>query len=102
MKKTALALAALLCLVTAVNAFASKPAPTKPAMHGHHAHGIIATVDDSAKSFVLREGKTNRTIFWTDATKVTGGTVKPLEKADVRWMAHEGKNVATSVKIAAK
>ena len=99
MKKATFALVTLLCLVAATATFATT---AKMTTHGQHARGTIEKVDDAAKSFVLREGKTGRTIFWTDATKVTGGTVKANEKAEVRWMARDGKNVATSVKIASK
>ncbi len=93
MKKSITVFIAILCLVT-VSAFAKGPM-----RHGRNSAGTIASVDDAGKSFVLRSGKTDTTVYWTAATKVTGGTVKADEHAVVRWMSKDGKNFATSIKI---
>ena len=96
MKKSFVVFTAILCFV----AFAlTASAKGRYKMHGRNSAGTISSVDDTGKSFVLKSGKTDTTIYWTDATKVTGGTVKADERVVVRWMEKDGKKIATSVKI---
>jgi hypothetical protein len=88
-----------LVLLVATSAFA---ATTKaPASHGKSVHGSVAKLDESAKTFDVDAGKKATNIQWNDATKVTGGTLKDGETVTVKYMVHDGKNVATSVMIAA-
>ena len=88
-----------LILVVAVgSAFAKGP---KVFSHGKQVAGQIKSVDEAAKSMVVVQGGKDLTIYWTDATKVTGGTVAVGERATIRSMQKDGKWIATSVKITA-
>ena len=98
MKRAAIVLLVLVSLFS-VSAFA-KGTPAKS--HGKQIAGSIKSVDDSAKSLVLQSGGKDLTIYWTDATKVTGGKVMAGEHATIRAMEKDGKWWATSVKVTGK
>ena len=85
-------------LVFSFAAFA-KGTAKHPASHGREFSGQITSVNAQAKSLVLHSGNKDLTIYWTDATKVTGGEVKTGEKATIRSMEKNGKWWATSVRI---
>lgn len=89
---------AVLLVVSSLFAATTK-APA--ASHGKSVHGSVAKLDESAKTFDVDAGKKATNIQWNDATKVTGGALKDGETVTVKYMVHEGKNVATSVMIAA-
>ena len=85
-----------------IPAFAKGTTAAKPAAaatHGREMAGEIVSVNESGKSLVLKSGGKNTTVYWTDATKVTGGSVKAGEHAVIRSMVKNGKTWATSVKI---
>lgn len=69
------------------------------ASHGRELTGEITSINQSTKSFVLKAGARDLTIYWTGATKVTGGSLKTGERVVIRSMDKEGKTWATSVKV---
>ncbi len=68
--------------------------------HGKQSYGTVSAVDDSGKSFTLKSKGADQTIYWTEGTKVQGGTLKTDERVTVRWMEKDGKKIATSIRIA--
>ena len=100
MKSSRIIIISLVLLVAVTSAFAATTkAPA--ASHGKSVHGSVAKLDESAKTFDVDAGKKATNIQWNDATKVTGGSLKDGETVTVKYMVHDGKNVATSVMIAA-
>jgi len=96
LRPVALALAAL---AAAVWAAAATPEKTpKPKSHGYSVNGTLELVD--AKSFVVRStsGKST-TLVRTTATKVNGDTLKVGDRVAVRYLEHDGKKVATSIRV---
>ena len=92
---TILSLAVLLIVSSAFAATAAKA----PAPHGKSVHGTLLKLDEKAKTFEVKQAARMYDLAWNDATKVTGGTLKDGETVTVRYMVHDGKNVATSVMI---
>lgn len=102
MKYSKILILSLSMLLIVTSAFAATAAK-HPATHGKSVHGTIAKLDQSAKTFTITSGaKKTYDLQWNDATKVTGGSLKDGESATVRYMIHDGKNVATSVMITKK
>jgi len=100
MKSSRIIVLSLAVLLVATSLFAATTkAPA--ASHGKSVHGSVAKLDESAKTFDVDAGKKATNIQWNDATKVTGGSLKDGETVTVKYMVHDGKNVATSVMIAA-
>lgn len=97
MKKLTIVVMVLVCVVS-VSAFAKGKAMKSSTKV---TSGDIVSVDAAAKSFVLKSGGKDTTVYWTDKTKVSGGEVKANEHATVHWMMKDGKAWATSVKISA-
>ena len=97
--KKSLILSVASMLVFGSLAFANSGAK---ASHGGNARGTVAAVDQTAKTFVLKDaaGK-DTTVSWNDATKVQGGALKEGEQVQVRTMEKDGHQVATSISIAA-
>src|SRR5262249_55238225 len=62
--------------------------------------GTVSSVDEKQKSFVVKNmaGKETR-LVWTAATTIVGGTLKPGEKATVRYLDKDGKHIATTVSL---
>jgi len=88
----------MLIVSAAFAATASKP----PATHGKSVHGTVARLDEGARTFIVNSSaKKTYDLQWNDATKVTGGSLKDGESVTVRYMVHDGKNVATSIMIVA-
>jgi hypothetical protein len=76
--------------------------PSRVKAHGIALSGTVSSVDFAAKAFVVRDSAGKSTsLVWTDATTVTGGTLKLGEKVTLRYLVKNRKNIATSVKIAA-
>ena len=97
MKKVlTLSLASLLV----VGSFAFADSNKAKSSHGGTARGTIASVDQTAKTFVLRDaaGK-EMTVSWNDATKVKGGSLKEGEQVQIRTVDKNGGHVATSISI---
>src|SRR5215212_1664143 len=100
MKTSKILILSLAALLIVSAAFAATTAAKHPATHGKSVHGTIAKLDQTAKTFTINSGaKKSYPLQWNDATKVSGGSLKDGERATVRYMVHEGKNVATSVMI---
>ena len=95
MRKSIMVVVAVLSLGITSLAFATP----KSMMHGKHSSGTVVSVNETDKSFVLSDGKKNTTVYWTGATKVTGGSLKANEHVSVRWMEKDGKVWATAVNV---
>ena len=68
--------------------------------HASPLAGTIASVDPAHRSLVVREsgGRVTR-VVWTAATRISGGALKAGEKITLRWVAREGRKVATVVRV---
>lgn len=74
--------------------------PNKAKAHGLPLSGRVASVDDSKKTFVVvSAGGKATSLVWTDATKITGGTLKAGEPITLRYLDKNGIHIATSVRI---
>jgi len=100
MKSSRIIILSLALVLLVSSAFA---ATTKaPATHGKSVHGTVARLDEGTKTFIVNSSaKKTYDLQWNDATKVTGGSLKDGESVTVRYMVHDGKNVATSIMIVA-
>jgi len=84
---------------------ATEAQPKAPAPDYHHQHGralagTVSSVDAKAKTFVVKDAKgVERTVAWTEATNVKGGTLAAGEKVEVRFMRKEGERIATAIAI---
>ncbi len=97
MKKSLIVVFAIALLVVAASLSAAGVKKAKS--HGVESKGTITAVDETAKSFTLKVDGTDQTIYWTQGTKVRGGSLKADENVTVRWMEKNGKKMATSVRI---
>ncbi|MGH9316721.1 MAG: hypothetical protein ACRD1P_06420 [Thermoanaerobaculia bacterium] len=90
------------CLVAgALLVSLSGASPSHVKTHGIALSGTVSSLDYAARTFVIRDSAGKDTsLVWTDATKVTGGTLKVGEKLTLRYLVKDKKNIATSVKIA--
>ena len=69
--------------------------------HATTMEGTVSSVDQTAKTFSLKDKAGKATpISWTAATKVRGGSLKDGERAYVSVLTKDGKNIATSIRIA--
>ncbi len=88
---------ALTLLLAGGAAFAEPPASKS---HANTLSGTVSSVDATRKNLRVKDAAGKETAFvWTGATHMSGGTLKVGEKVTVRWMAREGKKVATVVKV---
>jgi len=96
---TAIALIAICSVPASGEAGRSAPAP-QPRSHGNLVVGTVTSVDDRARSFVVRatDGKDTR-LYWNTATGITGGSLEGGLRVRVKWMTKQGKNWATSVEV---
>jgi hypothetical protein len=104
MKSSRIIILSLAVLLVATSLFAATTkAPAAAKSHGKSVHGTVAKLDDAAKTFEVKSSaKKTYDLQWNDATKVTGGTLKDGEAVTVKYMVHDGKNVATSIMITKK
>jgi YD repeat-containing protein len=69
----------------------------------HHTTMLVGTtvsVDKTGKLVTVKESSGKETtLAWSDATKVTGGTLQEGEKVTVRCMEKDGKTLATAIQI---
>lgn len=74
--------------------------PAKPRTHGYALSGMVGSVDEAHKTFVVKSsaGK-ETTLVWTNATTVLGGKLKTGEKVTLRYLDKDGKHIATTVSI---
>ena len=97
MKKTAWL--ALIAFVLAIGVASTSTAKGKN--HEMTMEGTVSSVDQHAKTFSLKDRAGKATpISWTAATKVRGGDLKVGERANVSVLKKDGKNIATSIRIA--
>jgi hypothetical protein len=89
----------LLAMTLAVS-LSGAPAPNKAKTHGYALSGTVSSVDESRKSFAVRNaaGKETR-LVWTGATTVVGGKVTAGARVTLRYLDKDGKHIATSVVI---
>lgn len=105
MNRSLIKILAVLVVVSFVGLAAASAEPPKPANppahHGKAMKGAISALDDAAKTFKLKDPAGKETDFtWTTATQVQGA-LKVGETATVAYMVKDGKNVATSIHVAA-
>jgi hypothetical protein len=86
--------------LAALSANASAASPEKTKTHGYSVSGTVARVDGAAKTFVVRNsaGK-ETTLARTTATKLNGDGLKAGDHVAVRYLEHDGKKVATSIRV---
>ena len=87
-------------LAVALAASLSGDSPNKAKTHGYALSGSVASVDQSHKTFVVKNaaGKST-TLVWTDATTVVGGQIKQGSSVTLRYLNKDGKHIATSVSV---
>jgi hypothetical protein len=74
--------------------------PEKQKSHGYGASGTITKVDAAANTFVVKTANGKETLLTrTAATKVNGAAPRVGDRVAVRWLVHEGKKVATSIRV---
>jgi len=98
MKSSRIIILSLAVLLVASSLFAATTKAPAAASHGKSVHGTVAKLNETAKTFEVK-GKKTYDLQWNDATKVTGGSLKDGEAVTVKYMVHDGKNVATSIMI---
>jgi len=87
-------------LAMALTAALSGDSPNKAKTHGYALSGTIASVDESRKTFVVKNAAGKDTaLVWTAATTVMGGQLKAGQRATLRYLNKDGKHIATSVRI---
>jgi cold shock CspA family protein len=92
---------ALISLISFAIALGVASAATAKGAHAMPMSGTVSALDQKAKTFSLKDEKGKETpITWTAATRVRGGTLKDGERVDVSVFPKDGKNVATSIRIA--
>ena len=87
-------------LAMALSATLLAASPSKAKVHGYPLSGTVLSVDQSAKTFVVKSssGKAT-TLVWTPATTMAGGELKVGEKVTLRYLDKDGKHIATSVVV---
>jgi len=96
---TRLGIAACFGMVLSVSLL-GEPLPNRVKSHGIALSGTVTSVDETRKSFAVRNsaGKDTR-LVWTNATTVTGGKVTAGAKVTLRYLDKDGKHIATSIVI---
>ena len=74
--------------------------PEKQKSHGYGVSGTITRVDEATKTFVVKTAAGKETaLVRTTATKINGEAPKAGDRVAVRWLEHDGRKVATSIRI---
>jgi hypothetical protein len=74
--------------------------PEKQKSHGYGVSGTITKMDEAANTFVVKTAAGKETLLLrTAATKVNGAVPKVGDHVAVRWLVHDGKKVATSIRV---
>lgn len=101
-KVSVLALTALLVLAAtgiALPQDASKSQDNPSASSSKALRGTISSVDNSAKSFVVKDEKgTETTVFWNDSTRLSG-ELAPGAAVVIQSSMQDGKTVATAIQV---
>lgn len=93
--------AAFLALFSFVAAIGVMSAASSKSVHAMTMSGTVSAVDQKAKTFSLKDDNGKLTaITWTAATRVMGGALKDGDRVSVSVFPKDGKNVATSIRIA--
>ena len=79
---------------------AASPDKEKTKTHGLAVSGLVARMDDTAHTFVVRTpaGK-ETTLVRTSATKLNGKALAAGDRVAVRYLERDGKKIATSIRI---
>jgi hypothetical protein len=67
--------------------------------HGHELKGTVSAYDEATKALKVKDAAGKEHEFLLTTATVVKGTIKVGEKATVRYMIKDGKNVATSIRI---
>ncbi len=87
-------------LIAGFAAAAAAATPEKPKNHGYAVTGTVTRVDAAAKTFVVKTSAGHETsLTRTAATKVNGEGLKTGDRVSVRYLEHDGKKVATSIRV---
>ncbi|MEP6993691.1 MAG: hypothetical protein ABI968_04140 [Acidobacteriota bacterium] len=99
MRRT-IAWAVLVAAISAAPA-AALPTPTpRSQSHGNSLSGTVMRVDTISKTFIVRAPSgAETTLVRTSATRVYGEKLQPGNRVVVRWLAKDGKKIATSVRV---
>lgn len=100
MKKrlAAISAIALICLATLAVA-----APDPSQGDSKTVTGVITRVDMTAKSMVVKDASgAEVTVYWNDATKVSGGDLREGSSVRIGTREQDGKTFATSIDVQAK
>lgn len=85
---------------TTTPAPAAKAVAAKAKAHGIALSGRISFVDPVKKIFGVRDGAGREIpLWWTAATKVTGGELKVGEMVILRYLDRGAKHIATSIHV---
>jgi hypothetical protein len=88
-------------LAMAFSALLSGAPANKAKVHGYSLSGTVSSVDQSRKTFVVKNSAgRNTTLYWTSATTIVGGELKAGGKVTLRYLDKDGKHIATSVVVA--
>jgi hypothetical protein len=87
-------------LAVALAAPLSGDSPNKAKTHGYALSGMITSVDEGHKTFVVKNAAGKSTsLVWTAATTVVGGQLKAGANVTLRYLNKDGKHIATSVSV---
>ncbi len=87
-------------LAVVMSAALSGDSPNKAKTHGYSLSGTVSSVDESRKTFVVKNAAGKDTsLVWTAATTVMGGQIKAGERVTLRYLNKDGKHIATSVRV---
>ncbi len=91
---------ALAAAVLSSALLAASPDKEKTKTHGFSVSGVVARTDETAHTFVVRSaaGK-ETTLVRTTATRLNGKALASGDRVDVRYLARDGKKIATSIRV---
>lgn len=92
--------AAISLIILGLLATVAASDPPKARIHGYSASGTIVSVDEAARTFVVKAPSGRQTrLSWTDATVVIGGAIAVGQKVTLRYLDRDRKHIATSIRI---
>ena len=101
-KVSVLALTALLvpgATAIALPQDASKSQDNPSASQSKALRGTISSVDNSAKSFVVKDANgTETTVFWNDSTRLSGA-LAPGAAVVIQTSMQDGKTMASAIQV---
>jgi Domain of unknown function (DUF5666) len=77
-----------------------KPSDSQKSMQSASIHGTITSVDNSGKSFTVKDDSTGKetTVYWDSSTKLSGD-LKVGSTVMVQSSQSSGKTMATSIEV---